>query len=112
MQHWQTMLLMHQRRLNPNDYADPAFTLLTQDIIYAAVQHLHVHSETQDQPVPIQLTSIEIVPDEFEPSLNGVFINHLDNQREATRIGGIGERLILEYEKRKLQNGGTFSKTP
>jgi len=106
------LLLLHQRRLNRHDYADPAFTLLTQDIIYAAVQHLQIHSGTQDQTVSIQVTSIEIVPEQFEPSLSGVFINYLDNQREATRIGGIGERLILEYEKRKLRDAGIFSRIP
>lgn len=106
------LLLMHQRRLKQNHYADPSFTLLTQDIIYAAVRHLHIQLQGNDIPVDIQEVSIELYPEQFEPSLRGVFINYLDNERESRHIGSIGEQMIMEYETRLLQQAGIFHRTP
>jgi Domain of unknown function (DUF3883) len=109
------LLLMHQGRLGPTEYADTALTILTQDIVYAAVQHLQIHAIPAQQPllnVIEVIDNLDLLPTVIVPWMQGVHINHLDNDRQAKYIGDIGEKMMMEFESQRLAGDGIHDKVP
>lgn len=99
-----SLIKLHQGRLEKDHYSDTSLNILTQDIIYAAVKHIEV-SQDKFESIGVDL---ELIPNAFsvvkkEPTLKGRFVNYIDNERENKRIGDLGELAILEYERDLLK---------
>lgn len=102
------LLKLHNTRLGDNEYSDPEYNLLIQDIIYSATKHLSEdnNSKFQLEPASTRLTfrQMEFVPIKVKNVLKGTFINHIENAKRNKQIGDLGEILVLEYEKERLAN--------
>jgi hypothetical protein len=104
----QTLLRLHNSRLTTDCYIDESLHILTQDFIYAVVQHLETETIPQSEDATeiaiqrvatsgISVTSTNI-------SFNGSIINHVQNNKENKRIGDLGELFVIALEKEKLEN--------
>ena len=105
------LLNLHHKRLLDSEefYQDPAYTLLTQDFIYACVNHLDQpeHSKEETIQVEIQQASIaDFTVKQNKPSLNGKDINYERLQKTNSVLGSAGERYVLEVEQKKLEKKG------
>jgi len=105
------LLEMHSKRLSNEEFFDESFNILTQDIIYAAVQHLPklgvdlTENVVSAKPVleRLEYVSHQIMSSQEDIKLEGVFINYLKNAEENKRIGDLGEILVIESESEKLR---------
>jgi len=99
------LINMHLNRLGPTEYPDNHLHILTQDIIYAAVQY---PSPNRGLVLPVNITvdAGEYVAINIEPSLQGAFINHIQNAERNKRIGDLGELFVLEWEEKRLRSVG------
>lgn len=103
------LLKLHRTRLTEQCYGDTSYHILTQDVIYAAVNYLERFSQPiPTEPVLNRLTEVKktIKPREDQVQLIGAIINHTDRQRENKRIGDLGELLVMQYEQKRLKNLG------
>jgi hypothetical protein len=103
------LLKLHITRLTEKCYNDTSFHILTQDIIYAAVNYLERFSHPIPQePVLNRLTEVQktINPRVDQIQLIGAIINHIDRQRENMRIGDLGELLVMQYEQERMKSLG------
>lgn len=99
------IISMHLNRLGQIEYSDNHLHILTQDVIYAAVEHLSI------EPTPVVSIKLSVTDENYSamtiiPSLQGAFINHIQNAERNKRIGNLGELFILEWEERRLRNVG------
>lgn len=106
----QELLKLHNKRLTNDCYIDEKLHILTQDFIYAVAHHL-------DKIETIETTSESYLTTEII-SVNGLsltnenlnfagrFVNFIENNIEAKRIGDLGEIWVYEQEKQKLINAG------
>ena len=74
------LLNLHYKRLSNSDlyHQDPAQTILTQDFIYACVQHLKPSKSIITQEVEFLLEEADFedyVVKDSDPNLNGSFVN-------------------------------------
>lgn len=106
------LIKMHFNRLTKNEYFDNSLNLLTQDVIFAAVNHLQLYPANSENK-HFNLTEVkkDIKSQVEEIKLIGKFINFLENAKELKRIGDMGELLVLEFEKQKLKSFN-ISKSP
>jgi Domain of unknown function (DUF3883) len=96
---------MHLSRLGQTEYSDNHLHILTQDVIYSAVQHLSIES------MPVVSSRASVTHENYSattiiPSLQGAFINHIQNAERNKWIGNLGELFILEWEERRLRSVG------
>lgn len=102
----QELLRLHKARLTDDCYIDEHHNILTQDFIYAVVQHLDVkaNSESEDfANIAIQtMATSAINVTTTNVSFNGSITNHIQNNKENKRIGDLGELFVIDYEKEKL----------
>lgn len=105
----QELLRLHNQRLTEDCYFDSNLNILTQDFIYAVVQHLpfvedNVITEVNYPQVNIGFFSpndiqVSTSSSSFSPSST----NYIQNNIENKRLGTLGELFVLEYEKEELR---------
>jgi uncharacterized protein DUF3883 len=104
--HNEQLLALHRSRLTLSEFQDPLFHILTQDIIYAATQQLKKIKKKNVRPASERLIQ-ENKAISCEPSLprraNGKHTDWMARQRENMVIGNLGELLVVQNEKEKLQ---------
>lgn len=106
------LLKLHKDRVGDSEYFDSSFNILTQDVLYA-ILHFEVEKNTTKQsPVSNRLvkTDEQISSQTGHVNLRGSFTNHLERDRENKRIGELGELLVIQYEKEKLEKLGIKKK--
>ena len=107
----QELLKLHEKRLDENCYRDINHHILTQDFIYAVVQHLN-KIEILEKTAPKIQKIEEISANEINqradnnPDFNARTTNHIQNNIENKRIGNLGEIFVLNYEKEYLRKNG------
>jgi len=104
------LLELHKTRIREQEYLDSSFNILTQDVIYAAVQHIDKFDQDgKQEPASKRLIKIDrpVLPKSDKVLLKGSFINHIDNEKENKRIGDLGELLVMQYEQEKLKSFGS-----
>lgn len=99
------LINMHLNRLGPKEYSDNHLHILTQDVIYAAVQHLSFES-IPSVPIRVSITNENYYAITIIQSLQGAFINHIQNAERNKQIGNLGELFILEWEEKRLRDIG------
>lgn len=107
----QELIKLHKERITNECYYDENLHLLTQDFIYAVVQHLEdiVDLEKNKKPILIEtpvISSKEIIQNEDNVNFSERFVNYIENSIEAKRIGDLGEIWVYEREINKLKTNG------
>lgn len=110
----QELLKLHNDRLTDDCYIDEKLHILTQDFIYAVARHLN---KIEPSPNIIQssihidhtITATELSITKDSLNFNGRFLNFIENNIEAKRIGDLGEIWVYEQEKRKLIGAGLLN---
>jgi hypothetical protein len=103
----QELLRLHNNRLTENCYIDESLHILTQDVIYAIVQHLDTETIPPTEDVTeitmqtvatsgVSVTTTNVI-------FNGSITNHLQNNKENKRIGDLGELFVIQLEREKLE---------
>lgn len=105
------LLNLHHKRLDDaeNYYQDPTYTLLTQDFIYACVNHLEAVEAEPEQEIKVSVEHANIddfVVKQTEANLKGRFTDYEKQQKRNSAIGISGEEFVLEYERKKLEDEG------
>lgn len=112
----QELLQMHNGRLNDQCYIDEGLHILTQDFIYAVARHLNdMEIEHEELEILSNIQSIDLMDVSVEVGsvdFSGHTINHMQNQRENKRIGGLGELFVLAWEKKQLTETGNQQYVP
>lgn len=107
----QELLNLHERRLDNDCYRDKSHNVLTQDFIYAVVQHLN-ELEIQNISEPKIIKEKEVSANELDtqtenkPNFTPRITNHTQNNIENKRIGDLGEIWVLKHEKDFLIKNG------
>lgn len=103
----QELLRLHNNRLTKDCYIDESLHILTQDVIYAIVQHLDTETITStedDSEITIQtVITSEVNLTTTHVSFNASITNHLQNNKEKKRIGDLGELFVIQFERDKLK---------
>ena len=102
----QELLKLHKNRISDDCYYDENLNILTQDFVYAVVQHLtpskiEKNAETKEV-VSTEINSTEINISETKVDFTPRIINHIQNNIENKRIGDLGELWVINEEKQKL----------
>lgn len=102
----QELLKLHKNRISDDCYYDENLNILTQDFVYAVVQHLTPSKiekivETKEV-VSTKIDSTEINITETEVDFTPRTINHIQNNIENKRTGDLGELWVISEEKQKL----------
>jgi len=100
----QKLLKLHEKRLDNESYIDVNHNVLTQDFIYAVVQHLNkLDKQSVSEPEIIKEKEVSVnelnAITENKPNFNPRITNHAQNNAENKRIGDLGEIWILKHEK-------------
>lgn len=109
----QELLKLHESRLEKESYRDKNHNVLTQDFIYAVVQHLNkLDKQSISEPEIIKEKEVSVnelnTKAENKPNFTPRITNHTQNNAENKRIGDLGEIWILKHEKEFLiKNGKT-----
>ena len=107
----QELLKLHESRLENESYRDKNHNVLTQDFIYAVVQHLN-ELEIQNISEPKIIKEKEVIASELTtktentPNFTPRITNHIQNNAENKRIGDLGEIWVLKQEKEFLEKNG------
>ena len=102
----QELLRLHNARLTTNCYIDENHNILTQDFIYAVVQHLDTETILEAEDVTeihiktVSTSGINVTTTNV--SFNGSITNHIQNNKENKRIGDLGELFVIALERDKL----------
>ncbi len=100
----QELLNLHERRLDKDCYRDKSHNVLTQDFVYAVVQHLN-ELEIQNIFEPKIVKEEEVSANELntktenKPNFIPRITNHIQNNIENKRIGDLGELWVLKHER-------------
>lgn len=100
---------MHLARLKDVHYKDYSLHILTQDIIYAAVQHNDELTYIKESiPTSSLLTQVNITPEykKTNARLSASIVDHSLRAKENKYIGDLGELLVIKYEEEKLKKLG------
>mgnify|MGYP005863386257 FL=1 len=104
----QELIKLHKERIDGDCYYDKNLKILTQDFVYAVVQHLNIkeiENNTAKQTtfeISQSLTSsIQVI--ETDADFTPRAVNHIQNNIENKRIGDLGEIWVVNYEKEKLK---------
>tara|TARA_B100000315_G_scaffold260335_1_gene320931 strand:+ start:2844 stop:4037 length:1194 start_codon:yes stop_codon:yes gene_type:complete len=106
----QDLLFLHEDRLDRSCYRDRNYNILTQDFIYAVVQHLD-KLQLKDTPKSEILAEKDVLANSLfsmidNPNFTPRFTNHIQNNIENKRIGDLGEIWVLKHEKEFLEKNG------
>jgi len=107
----QELLVLHEKRLDESCYRDKNHNVLTQDFIYAVVQHLN-ELEIQNISEPQIITEKKVSVSELntktenKPNFTARITNYAQNNIENKRIGDLGELWVLKHEKDFLEKNG------
>ncbi|MCK7559405.1 DUF3883 domain-containing protein [Chitinophaga sedimenti] len=98
------LLKLHHGRLGADHYADPAYHLLTQDIIYATVDNEWQMEPVEEEPFDIKVMDDEGIEVVVPPPYSGKAIktDFLKLAVSQKVLGNLGEQAVLDYERRKL----------
>jgi hypothetical protein len=107
----QELLNLHERRLDKDCYRDKSHNVLTQDFIYAVVQHLNeLQIQNISEPKIVKETEVSAnelnTKTENKPNFTPRITNHTQNNIENKRIGDLGEIWVLKHEKDFLEKNG------
>ena len=107
----QELLKLHESRLKNESYRDKNHNVLTQDFIYAVVQHLNeLNEKSVSEPEIIKEKEVSVnelnIKTENKPNFTPRITNHTQNNAENKRIGDLGEIWILKHEKEFLEKHG------
>jgi hypothetical protein len=97
----------HFGRLGEDDYKDSSLNILTQDFIYAVVNHL-IEKDVNRSTVTVD--SLNLTVGEVKPgkkrsyNFEGRQIDFVQREKINSRIGRKGELLVLELEKKQAPN--------
>ncbi len=108
------LIELHKTRIKAQEYFDNSYNILTQDVIYASVQHIDKFEQGgKQEPATKRLIKVDrsISSEKDSVILKGSFTNYIENEKEKKRIGDLGELLVLQYEQEKLKSLG-INKTP
>jgi hypothetical protein len=109
------LIELHKTRIDERKYYyDSSYHILTQDIIWSAV-----HSDINFSPNADQDSATKrlieakrtFLPKSDKVVLKGSFANHAENEKEKTRIGNLGESLVMQFEIECLKSYG-INKAP
>lgn len=106
-EHDQELLALHSQRINDREFAEQAFHLLTQDIIYAAVRHIDRFEQNANvlkASDRLRRRTVQIAPVKAQPRLNGIITDFETSAKERKWLGTVGEELVLEYEREITSN--------
>jgi hypothetical protein len=104
------LLELHTQCLAENDYIDNSSNILTQDVIYATVEHFkRFKIPIKQEPVLKRLVKVskQITSKPEQTTLKGAFVNYVENEKTRKRIGDFGELLVLKFEQEKLRELGS-----
>lgn len=97
-----SLLKRHFERIGADEYADKAFHLLTQDFIYAVTKYLTLADTSVEPAQPrLSLTAMALEPRPQAPVLKGSFSDHAAQQQRRSRLGNLGEEMVLQAEREK-----------
>ncbi|WP_339697348.1 DUF3883 domain-containing protein [uncultured Marixanthomonas sp.] len=105
------LLLLHHQRLNDDTYQDPAYHLLTQDFIYACVNHIKIDNIQEDtshkQEIEIEEFEIsQFITEMGNTSFNGRQVDYAAREKRNSEIGNAAELFIYDLEKEKSKISG------
>lgn len=108
----QDLLNLHENRLTKDSYRDINHHVLTQDFIYAVVNHLELIHDQEIKGLADPVMDMVFAKDlkvvitkkryDFKPKVT----NHIQNNIEKKRIGDLGELWVLECERAFLIKAG------
>lgn len=107
----QELLTMHRRRLDETCFQDHENHVLTQDFIYAVVQHLKEPDKSEVKPLIDQteftyINSEQIKVTNESPNFKGSIVNFIQNEIENKRVGDAGELWVVNFERESLIKAG------
>lgn len=106
------LIKLHHQRLQSEHYADPAYHLLTQDIIYAATRYFTA-LVAPEQPFNIEEMKGEVIEaTEHTHKLTGRQVDYAQKAASQKWLGDLGEQAILQYERKRLADAGINNKKP
>lgn len=105
------LINFHHKRLMDSTklYQDPAYTLLTQDFIYACVTHFEKLQAIPQPGINVSVETAQIEDFTIKKSvtqLKGRFTNYEQQQKRNSITGITGERFVMEYERERLEELG------
>lgn len=103
------LLKLHLDRLDEECYIDENLHILTQDFIYSIATHFEKISVPETKLVLNNSTIINpqnLSIKNESVSFKGRFVNFIENNMEAKRIGDLGEIWVYEQEILKLNSNG------
>lgn len=106
----QALLNLHENRLDTECYRDIGYNVLTQDFIYATVNHLP-QLEAKQIPKAKSYKSSEIKSSSLINRKDSItftpkIVNHIQNSIENKQIGDLGEIWVLKREIEYLKKEG------
>jgi Domain of unknown function (DUF3883) len=105
------LLEMHKNRISDQLFYDESLNILTQDVIYASVRHFQRLETESFVSAHNRLKKVEkkfqVKPASSNVKFKGTGQFSIEKEFEKKKIGFLGELLVLEYEKDKLQQLGS-----
>jgi hypothetical protein len=103
----QLLNLHHKRLLDADEfYQDPAYTILTQDFIYACANHLNKPEDIPEEKisVTVEYASVEdFTIKHKKTALRGRIVDYNAQNKRNSITGITGEEFVLNYEREKLE---------
>jgi len=103
------LLRLHRSRITAAEYTDELYTVLTQDVIFAATKYLFTERfENEELSIP-KLILVEREPrpgNVTSPKLRGKIVDWESKAQRDKSLGDLGESLVMNFEKKKLHELG------
>ncbi len=100
----------HFARLTTNEYYDESLNLLTQDVIYSAVEHqerFNTEVVATEGRNFLTFKQLSYIVEDIVPTLKGSFTNYSEREKDNKRVGDLGELSVLGNEQEKLKRSGS-----
>lgn len=107
------LLKMHHDRLDSSCYQDPEYTVLTQDFIYACVNHLTTEKLEKNNILNYNIEEGLIENYKLGKligNLKGAKVDFEGKQRKNKKLGILGEEFIMKIEADKIKASSYASK--
>lgn len=107
-----SLITMYEDNLQMDEYKDESHHLLTQDFIYAVVNHLDEGEQTQKKEIKIvnfkEIESKDIAIKEKSKSSFKAHkgIEYAKEEKAKKELGLSGEKWVIKYEKQRLTDSG------
>lgn len=96
------LLKMYDER--KNEYYDPAYHLLVQDIIYSLYYYKKINNkDIKDEGQKLNIHSFDLKPKNSKTNLQGSHIDYIEVAIQNKRIGDAGERFVYDEERKKVE---------